>query len=418
MVLTLPAWADLLVRGVVLIQIAGTLTILAFHHYLLIPKLRKINRRAARIDGLTIVILLFGYGGVLNAFGLPSGLVVFWAQLVGLWILIRLSLHTLRRWASPKLVARISTRIIRPTFILFIATAIIIQLFPLSELLQVKLFTLFNQPFTIFNLLLCIVVPYYLVVLSPYPVVLAGYVLQKTLNLSESTRSAVTLILRYVLIGFGVLWLLSGIGITGAGLAAIVGGLSIGVGFGVRELIANFVSGLWLLFEGSVRPGDILFMDGDPCKVRSLGLRASVLWRQRDNAELVVPNQIFFTTTTTTYTGSDVLRRGELIVSAAYCHRPVDVCNLLLECTQEVEQIMDDPGPSVFVYEYSSSSIDYAIRYYIANPMDNLSTRSNLSAQVWDCFSRNEIEIPFPQRVIHSAIRQPDYQNHWKESSS
>ena len=201
-------------------------------------------------------------------------------------------------------------------------------------------------------------VPYYLVVLSPYPVVLAGYVLQKTLNLSESTRSAVTLILRYVLIGFGVLWLLSGIGITGAGLAAIVGGLSIGVGFGVRELIANFVSGLWLLFEGSVRPGDILFMDGDPCKVRSLGLRASVLWRQRDNAELVVPNQIFFTTTTTTYTGSDVLRRGELIVSAAYCHRPVDVCNLLLECTQEVEQIMDDPGPSVFVYEYSSSSID------------------------------------------------------------
>ncbi|MBC1262400.1 mechanosensitive ion channel [Synechococcus sp. BSF8S] len=193
----------------------------------------------------------------------------------------------------------------------------------------------------------------------------------------------------------------------------MAGGLSIGVGFGVRELISNFVSGLWLLFEGSVRPGDILFLEGDPCKVRSLGLRASVLWRQRDNAELVVPNQIFFTTTTTTFTGSDQLRRGEVIVSAAYRHDPATVMELLLTTVHSVQSVLQEPSPSVFIACYSSSSIDYSVRYYVSNPMDNLSVSTAVSAAVWKCFAANDIEIPFPQRVIHQAMgMQPSFGEH------
>ena len=68
-----------------------------------------------------------------------------------------------------------------------------------------------------------------------------------------------------------------------------------GIGFGIKEIISNFISSLWLLFEGSVRPGEILMIIGDPCTVRKLGLRATQLRRGRDGAELLIPNQNFFT---------------------------------------------------------------------------------------------------------------------------
>jgi small-conductance mechanosensitive channel len=84
----------------------------------------------------------------------------------------------------------------------------------------------------------------------------------------------------------------------------------------VKEVISNFVSGIWLLFEGSVRPGDVLLYEGNPCEVRSLNLRAATLWRDSDNTELVIPNQIFFTSATTTFTGTDHLRRSLVKIHA------------------------------------------------------------------------------------------------------
>ena len=107
------------------------------------------------------------------------------------------------------------------------------------------------------------------------------------------------------LIGVGVLWLANQIGFHGA---AIAGGLSVGLGFGLKEVLSNFVSGLWLLFEGSVRSGEILLLERDPVEVRRLGLRAATLWRDRDNVELVVPNQTFITDTTTD-SGTDRMGR-------------------------------------------------------------------------------------------------------------
>lgn len=72
-------------------------------------------------------------------------------------------------------------------------------------------------------------------------------------------------------------------------------GLSVGIGFGIKEIISNFISSLWLLFEGSVQPGEMLMINGDPCTVRKLGLRVTHLRRGRDGAELLIPNQNFFT---------------------------------------------------------------------------------------------------------------------------
>ena len=135
--------------------------------------------------------------------------------------------------------------------------------------------------------------------------------------------------------------------------------------------------------------------------MRSLGLRAAVLWRNRDNAELVIPNQTFFTATTTTYTGSDSLRRSAVEIGAAYRHDPVVVIALLEEVARATAGVRVEPAPRAFLVGYGESSIDYSLCYWIDDPLGNLSIQSAVSQAIWHAFSANGIEIPFPQRVIH-----------------
>ena len=142
---------------------------------------------------------------------------------------------------------------------------------------------------------------YLLLVGTGPPAAGLAWLLQKLLGYSEGSRKAVELIIRYVVVGIGITALGFHIGLNGTALVAIAGGLSVGLGFGIKEVFSNFISGIWLLFEGSVRPGEVLMIDNDPCEVRKLGLRATVLWRDRDNAELLIPNQMFFTDQATSY---------------------------------------------------------------------------------------------------------------------
>jgi small-conductance mechanosensitive channel len=235
------------------------------------------------------------------------------------------------------------------------------------------------------------------------PVVLLGEVMGRLMGMGTGNRKALELIVRYLLIGVGGIWLADRIGLNGTAIAAIAGGLSVGLGFGIKEVFSNFVSGLWLLFEGSVHPGDVLILEGDTCQVRKLGLRATTLWRDRDNAELVVPNQTFFTATATTYTGSDDRRRGQVLIGAGYQHDPELVISVLEEVARAHPRVLADPAPKAFLLDYGSSSIDYDLRFWMADPMTNLGISSELRRSIWHAFQQHDIEIPFPQRVVHQA---------------
>jgi small-conductance mechanosensitive channel len=187
----------------------------------------------------------------------------------------------------------------------------------------------------------------------------------------------------------------------------VAGGLSVGLGFGIKEVFSNFVSGLWLLFEGSVRPGEVLMLDGDPCEVRRLGLRATLLWRDRDNAELLIPNQTFFTEAATSYTASDRMRRSQVMVGAAYHHDPAEVIALLEATALQVPRVLPEPAPKGLLLSYGDSAINYALRFWIANPMDNVTICSEVNQAIWHAFKREGIEIPFPQQVQHQLLGSP-----------
>ncbi|MEX1315737.1 MAG: mechanosensitive ion channel domain-containing protein [Synechococcaceae cyanobacterium] len=342
----------------------------------------------------------------LRLVGIPHGFSMFLLALVLGWEALAPLERLLARFLHPEPRAQLMSRLIRPFYLLAAGVALLDQLQNVRDLAQLPL-TLFGGDISVGQLFIALLLAYLLLVGSGPPAAGLAWLARRTLGLTQSSQRAMALIFRYTVVGLGLLLVVSNLGLNTTALVAVAGGLSVGLGFGIKEVFSNFVSGLWLLFEGSVRPGEVLMVDGDPCEVRSLGLRAAVLWRDRDNAELVVPNQTFFTESTVTYTRSDRLRRSELSVGAAYRHNPEQVIPLLEAAARGVAGVLPDPPARAFLVGYGDSAINYSLRFWIADPMRNLSVRDAVGRAIWATFASHGIEIPFPQRVVHRPAGRP-----------
>ena len=324
-----------------------------------------------------------------------------------LWLALSVLRLLLRRYNAPEEVESYWRRAVVPLFVVIGLATVVDQVEGLHLVSDIPILRMFDQTITLGSLALLVILPYFLVVLSELPVFLLGEAMARLAGMTQGNRKAFELLLRYALIGIGLLWLANQVGFNSTAIAAVAGGLSVGLGFGVKEVFSNFVSGLWLLFEGSVRPGDVLVYEGDPCEVRRLGLRAATLWRDGDNAELLVPNQNFFTATTITYSGTDSLRRSNVIFSAHYRHEPEEVVRLLLQAVASVPRALKNPPAVARINSYGESSVDYLVLYWIDKPMDNGSIAGDVRRAVWHLFRENGIEFPYPQRVVHPAQALP-----------
>lgn len=329
------------------------------------------------------------------------------ASLLGLlwlgWYGISLLHQPLARWLPAQQLHELEARLLRPAYLVAAALLLIGEVDNVNDLAVIRLGELLGVSMSFGKLFNALVVVYLVLVGCGPPAAGVAWLIQRSLGLSDGSRKAMELMLRYLVVGLGLVGVAMHLGINSTALIAVAGGLSVGLGFGIKEVFSNFVSGLWLLFEGSVRPGEVLMLDGDPCEVRRLGLRAATLWRSRDNVELVVPNQIFFTDTTTTYTGSDRMRRSEVLVGAAYRHDPDAVIALLEQVARAHPRVLAEPAPKALLLQYGESSIDYGLRFWIANPMRNSDISSEVRRAIWHAFQERGIEFPFPQRVLTQA---------------
>jgi potassium efflux system protein len=210
------------------------------------------------------------------------------------------------------------------------------------------------------------------------------------------------------LIGLGIVVILGYVGVNATALAAITGGLSVGIGFGLKEVISNFVSGIWLLFEGALKPGDIISVDGQMSQVKRLGVRATTVQVMRDNSEEIIPNQTFFTQNVTTFTGSDRLVCRHLKVGASYNCDPQKVMDILLQVVDQHPGVLKVPSPSAVFIGFGDSSLDFELSFWLDDPLPQIgkTITSELGCAIWKAFAENGIEIPFPQQDIH--IRNDD----------
>ncbi|MFM7636026.1 MAG: mechanosensitive ion channel family protein [Cyanobacteriota bacterium] len=399
------SWLGYLERPEVVLQLAMSLGVLAL---IGVARQRRWLRGCPPAGyGPVGIGLLAAACGLLQLLGLANGL----ALLVGgLWLgwhgLNRFD-RLLRRWLPAERVQQLSSRLLRPFFLFGGALLLISNLDSLPQLTVIRLGTVMGVTLQLGKLVDAVVVSYLVLVGSGPPAAAVAWLLQRTLRLSDGSRKATELMLRYLVVGVGLVAVAVHLGLNSTALIAVAGGLSVGLGFGIKEVFSNFVSGLWLLFEGSVRPGEVLMIDGDPCEVRRLGPRATLLWRDRDNAELLIPNQSFFTDRATTYTGTDRMRRSQVSVGAAYHHPPREVIALLEATARSVARVLQTPAPKALQLSYGDSAINYALRFWIANPMDNVGICSEVNQAIWEAFQREGIEIPFPQQVQYEMSGPP-----------
>ena len=407
------SWLSFIERWPVLIQLILVLVVLliARTRSILLKRNKYLQRLLNRaglhqrfpdsirvLMGPALVLLLAGIFALMQV---PYGLLRYFGLLWLGWNLFT-PLKMLVEKTNPRFpIAEIETTLFKPIYV-FTATLSLVSLLGSREnLARIGVANLFGVEITLGKMYTAIVAIYLIVTIASRPAALMAWLSGVIFGVRKRNQRGLELLFRYSVIGIGIIGVAYYIGINGNAFIAIAGGLSVGIGFGTKEIISNFISSIWLLFEGSVRPGEILMINGDPCTVRKLGLRATQLRRGRDGAELLIPNQNFFTQEAASFTATETSRRDSVVVGAAYEHDPDTIINMLLEIAADHSKVKKYPPAAAFVTEFAESSINYRMSFWVADPLDAFNVGSDLRRAIWKRFEKDNISIPFPQRQIY-----------------
>lgn len=223
-------------------------------------------------------------------------------------------------------------------------------------------------------------------------------------RLDAGARETLVRLTSYVGVAVAVLVGLSLAGVQFTNLAIIAGALSVGIGFGLQNIVSNFVSGIILLFERPVRPGDWVVVGSTEGIVKRVSVRATEI-QTFDRSDVIVPNSEFISAQVTNWTLSDPYGRLILPVGVAYGSNTDLVRDTLLEVANAhpavVKQHPNVPAPLVWFREFGDSALNFELRCFIHDINKRLSVLSDLNFAVDKAFREHRIEIPFPQRDLH-----------------
>ena len=392
------AWLGYLQRGSVLLQVGLFVAALSSESRV---KRKLSTPLIASFTPLIVPGVLFLSATSLTLAGVTAGYLQYLALIWLIWRCVEPTKQLINGRFPKVPVEEIDKSFFRPILLVVSILTFFQMLGSRESLSLISIGDVFGVTLTIGKLFTALVIVYLVITMASRPASFAAWLGGGFFGIKPQGRKALEVILRYSVIGIGVIGVAYYIGINGTALVAVAGGLSVGIGFGIKEIISNFISSLWLLFEGSVRPGEILMINGDPCTVRRLGLRATQLRRGRDGAELLIPNQNFFTQEAESYTAEETSRRDAVVVGAAYHHEPKQVMAILEEVARQHTKVMQYPPPVAFTIDFADSSINYKLLFWVKNPLESFGVGSDLRQEIWTAFDKNGIGIPFPQRQVY-----------------
>ncbi|WP_428096465.1 mechanosensitive ion channel family protein [Candidatus Rariloculus sp.] len=219
--------------------------------------------------------------------------------------------------------------------------------------------------------------------------------------LSPSVQVLFAKSLKTVLIGLAILIAIDSVGIDLTALAVVGGAIGLGIGFGLQKVIGNLISGVILLLDKSIKPGDVIAVSGTYGWVTALGGRyVSVV--TRDGVEHLIPNETLISERVENWTHTHNQTRLKLDVGVHYdtdVRRAIDLCT---EAAGEVDRVLDDPEPKCLLVGFGDSSVELQVRFWIADAHNGVTNvKSPVLLRIWDKFKAEGIEIPYPQRDLH-----------------
>jgi len=211
--------------------------------------------------------------------------------------------------------------------------------------------------------------------------------------------NAVAAGVRYVLVLLSILLAVNTLGFDLTKLTILAGALSVGIGFGLQNIVNNFISGIILLIERPIKVGDVIQVDGTLCNVKRINIRSTVV-ETYERSSLFVPNSDLITSRITNWTHEDTVARVVIPVGVAYGSDVQLVRRLLLEAATSHELVLEDPAPTVYFLEFGDSSLNFKLYCWTGDIRQRFTVISDLHFAIDRLFREHRIEIPFPQREV------------------
>ena len=220
---------------------------------------------------------------------------------------------------------------------------------------------------------------------------------------SEISPSMQVLAIKFLQVGlYGAAFFiaLKAVGVDLTGLAVLSGAIGVGLGFGLQKVVSNLVSGVILLLDRSIKPGDVISLEETFGWINSLGARY-VSITTRDGKEFLIPNEDLITGQVVNWSHSNDYVRLDIYFGTAYANDPHEVRRIAIEAAKSVPRVLNFQPPVCHIVGFGDSSVDYILRFWISDPTGGLTNiRGNVYLALWDAFQENGITIPFPQREV------------------
>lgn len=230
---------------------------------------------------------------------------------------------------------------------------------------------------------------------------LADRVLPET-HLAVGVQHSLAAGFGYVGIILAITLTLSTLGIDLSNIALIAGALSVGIGFGLQNVVNNFVSGLILLIERPIQVGDWVVVGANEGRVKRISVRATEI-ETFQRASVIIPNAELLSNSVTNWTHKDSMGRVDIAVGVAYGSDTEKVRDILLECAKECDEVLAFPEPFVLFMDFGNSSLDFELRFFVDEVIRRRRIATEVRYMIDRRFREEGVEIPFPQHVVHMA---------------
>lgn len=271
-----------------------------------------------------------------------------------------------------------------------------------KELLEYKLFEIGGYSLSVYTLVLLVTI------------VVVARSLQKLFNrfffnltrkrkIDEGRQHSFYLLFKYFIWIIAVVVMLSVTGIKLTWLLASSAALLVGLGLGLQQTFADVLSGIILLFEGTVEKGDIIEVDGVVGRIEEIHLRTTK-FRNRDDQVMIIPNHKFVNDNVVNWSHDNFVSRFRIVVGVSYNSDMQKVKKILLDCANTNSDVITDSDsqkPKVRLDNFGDNSVEFTLLFYSANLFRIETTKSDLRFAIWEVFQKHGIEIPFPQRDLH-----------------
>ena len=232
--------------------------------------------------------------------------------------------------------------------------------------------------------------------------------IQANKDISPSMQVLAVKFLQVVLFGAAFFIGLKLVGVDLTGLAVLSGAIGVGLGFGLQKVVSNLVSGIIILLDKSIKPGDVISIGDTFGWINALGARY-VSITTRDGREYLIPNEDLITGQVVNWSHSNDFVRLDIHFGTSYADDPHLVRKLAIEAAQSVDRVLSSRPSVCHITGFGDSSVDYILRFWITDPTDGLTNiRGNVYLALWDKFQEYGISIPFPQREVRVLGKDQD----------